>query len=291
MVTPKRESVAPRIGIVTVSYGSAEVLEPFLESVKVATAAPPAIVVADNQPDAAVEGIARRHGATYLPMESNGGYGAGMNAGVAALPKSVEWLLVSNPDVLLSAGAIDALVRTGDEDPSIATVGPAILNADGTIYPSARAVPSLRTGVGHALFTNFWPGNPWTTAYRNDTEADPTRRDTGWLSGACVLVRRSAFEQLGGFDPGYFMYFEDVDLGYRLGKAGLRNVYEPAAVITHSGAHSTTSESALMVRVHHDSARRFLGKKYSRSILWPVRVSLNLGLRLRSAIVRRRLQG
>ena len=290
MVRPKRDSDAARVGVVTVSYGSAAVLVPFLDSVRTASSHPLDIVVADNRPDVEISAIATRFGARYLPMESNDGYGAGMNAGVAALQPSVEWLLVSNPDVVLEAGAIDALVRTGDEDETIGSVGPAILNADGSIYPSARAVPSLRTGVGHALFTNFWPANPWTTAYRNDTEADPTRRDTGWLSGACVLVRRSTFEELGGFDPGYFMYFEDVDLGFRLGKAGYRNVYEPAATVTHTGAHSTTAESARMVRVHHDSARRFLGKKYSRAVLWPIRISLNIGLRLRSAIVRRRLR-
>ncbi len=290
MVTPKRDSVAPRVGVVTVSYGSAAVLVPFLESVTAATAGPVSIVIADNQPDRKVAAIAARFGAGYLPMEHNAGYGAGMNAAAEALPTSVEWLLVSNPDVILEDGAIDRLVATGDEDAAIATVGPVIHNLDGSVYPSARAVPSLRTGVGHALFTNFWPANPWTTAYLNDAEPDLRRRDTGWLSGACVLVRRSTFDELGGFDPGYFMYFEDVDLGYRLGKAGYRNVYEPAAAITHTGAHSTTTESARMVGVHHDSARRFLGKKYSRTVLWPIRVSLNIGLRVRSAILRRRLQ-
>jgi N-acetylglucosaminyl-diphospho-decaprenol L-rhamnosyltransferase len=291
MVTPNSDSVAPRVGIVTVSYGSIAVLGPFLESVGAATTEPAVIVVADNRPEHEVEQIAERFGAQYVPMPSNDGYGAGMNAAAAALPASVEWVLISNPDVVLEPGSVDTLLKVGQEDPAIAAIGPAIRNSDGSIYPSARAVPSLRTGVGHALFTNFWPGNPWTAAYLTDTESSPTRRDTGWLSGACMLVRRSSFDELEGFDPGYFMYFEDVDLGYRLGKAGYRNVYEPAATITHTGAHSTTTESARMVAVHHDSARRFLGKKYSRAVLWPIRVSLNLGLRMRSAVMRRRLHG
>jgi N-acetylglucosaminyl-diphospho-decaprenol L-rhamnosyltransferase len=290
MFASKSGSGAPTIGVVTVSYGSGQVLAPFLETVAPASSHPVAIVVADNSPDPAIAEIAARHGATYLPMESNDGYGAGMNAAVAALPDSVTWVLISNPDVVLDAGSIDVLVATASESELVAAVGPAIRNADGTIYPSARAVPSLRTGVGHALFTGIWPSNPWTAAYLTDAAPTLQRRDTGWLSGACLLVRRSVFDELGGFDPGYFMYFEDVDLGYRIGKAGYRNVYEPAATITHTGAHSTNTESARMVKVHHDSARRFLGKKYSRAILWPLRVSLNLGLRARSAFMRTRLK-
>jgi N-acetylglucosaminyl-diphospho-decaprenol L-rhamnosyltransferase len=101
-----------------------------------------------------------------------------------------------------------------------------------------------------------------------------------------VLVRRTSFEQIGGFDTKYFMYFEDVDLGYRFGKAGFRNVYEPQAVVTHSGAHSTTSSQSRMIAEHHRSAERFLRKKYSRPVLWPLRVALALGLRLRSVLVR-----
>lgn len=291
MFASKSGPVAPTIGVVTVSYGSALVLAPFLDTVAAASSSPVAVVVADNSPEPAIAEIAARHGAAYLPMVSNDGYGAGMNAAVAALPESVTWVLISNPDVVLDPGSLDTLVRCASEEDSIAAVGPAIRNSDGSVYPSARAVPSLRTGVGHALFTGVWPTNPWTAAYLTDAAPSLQRRDTGWLSGACLLVRRSVFDELGGFDPGYFMYFEDVDLGYRIGKAGYRNVYEPAASITHTGAHSTTTESARMVQVHHDSARRFLGKKYSRAILWPLRVTLNVGLQARSVFVRTRLKG
>jgi N-acetylglucosaminyl-diphospho-decaprenol L-rhamnosyltransferase len=86
------------------------------------------------------------------------------------------------------------------------------------------------------------------------------------------------------------MYFEDVDLGYRLGRAGYRNVYQPASTVTHVGAHSTGSESARMVRAHHDSARRFLSKKYSGWWLWPVRATLRAGLALRSRSIVRSLR-
>jgi len=104
-----------------------------------------------------------------------------------------------------------------------------------------------------------------------------------------VLVRRVAFDRLGGFDDGYFMYFEDVDLGRRLSELKYRNVFVPAAEVMHSGAHSTTSDSAAMIAAHHESARRFLAKKYAGPLLWPVRTALSIGLQLRARGLRRRI--
>ena len=289
MATTPRVESAPAVAVVTVSYGSAAVLPAFLLSIPAASRYPLTVVLADNRPDedGNVAELAQTMHATYLPVRNNPGYGGGMNAAIASLPPHIEWVLVSNPDVVLGHGAIDVLVAAGIADDSIAAVGPAILT-DGLVYPSARAIPSLRTGIGHALFANIWLANPWTRAYRNDTETTPVRRDAGWLSGACLLVRRSVFEQLGGFDPNFFMYFEDVDLGYRLGKLGYRNVYEPAATVIHTGAHSTEGESARMIAAHHESARRFLHKKYSGWYLLPVRIVLDLGLAVRSSALKRR---
>jgi N-acetylglucosaminyl-diphospho-decaprenol L-rhamnosyltransferase len=280
-----------KVAAITVSYGSIGVLPALLASIPAASGSPVQLLVADNKPgdDDNAATLTSQYGGTYVPLKTNVGYGGAINAAARTLPESIEWILVVNPDVVLRPGSIDTLTSAGEEDPAIGSVGPLTLTSDGEVYASARSVPSLRTGVGHALFANLWLDNPWTRAYRNDTTAQPVRRDAGWLSGACVLVRRSVFDALGGFDEGYFMYFEDVDLGYRLGKAGYRNVYEPAAVVTHTGAHSTTSDAGHMIAAHHASARRFLGRKYAGVWLWPVRVSLTIGLQLRSALVRRRV--
>jgi N-acetylglucosaminyl-diphospho-decaprenol L-rhamnosyltransferase len=292
MALPPTDPHGSGVGVVTVSYGSEGVLVDFLASIPAASAHLSYVVITDNlpSPDSPVAKLADGASAHYVAMESNLGYGGAMNAGVALLPSSVNWVLLSNPDVVLTPGTIDELVRVANQDESIAAVGPALLTSDGEVYPSARAVPSLRTGVGHALFVNLWVENPWTRAYRNDRATLAVERDAGWLSGACLLVRRDVFEKLGGFDPGYFMYFEDVDLGYRIGKAGYRNVYAPSAVAVHSGAHSTTTESERMIAAHHRSARRFLTRKYSGPWLWPIRVTLTIGLQLRSALLRRRVR-
>jgi N-acetylglucosaminyl-diphospho-decaprenol L-rhamnosyltransferase len=278
-----------RIAVATVSYGSEEVLPPFLDSVSRSSSERLDVVVVDNKPlDGAISAIAAHAGARYLPMSHNLGYGGALNTAVASLPGEIEWVLLSNPDVVLTVGALDVLVAAGERDPSIASVGPCVLTPQGTVYPSARSIPSLRDGIGHALFANLWEENPWSRSYRRDTDGAPMERDAGWLSGSCVLVRRSAFEQLGGFDTGFFMYFEDVDLGYRFGKAGYRNFYEPNAIVTHTGAHSTRSESVRMIEAHHESARRFLSRKYSGWHLWPLRFVLTVALNVRASALSRR---
>lgn len=279
----------PRVGVITVVYRSNHVLPGFLRSLATAISEPFAVVIADNRPGdgSHAPALADEHGATYVPLSQNLGYGGAVNAAVAQLGDDISWLVISNPDVVFHPGSIDRLITTAEEDARIGAVGPAVENLDGTVYPSARAIPSLRTGIGHALFANVWKSNPWTAAYRDGAAVSGQRRDVGWLSGSCLLVRRDAFDAIGGFDDGYFMYFEDVDLGNRLGRAGYRNVYDPAARALHTGAHSTGAESARMVRAHHDSAKRFLRGKYRAWYLWPVRAVLTAGLSVRAAIASR----
>lgn len=272
----------------TVSYNSSSQLDSFLSSLDEELRAGVAVVIADNASAdvRSSEEIAGAHGARVLPLGENLGYGGAVNRAVASLPSTVDAVLICNPDVLVGEDALDALRARLDAEPTIGAVGPRILNEDGTLYPSARRIPSLRTGIGHALFVRVWPGNPWTKAYRSENQV--SARDVGWLSGACLLVRRSVFEQLGGFDEGYFMYFEDVDLGYRIGRAGYRNRYEPAASVVHVGGLSTQAESRRMVRVHHASAYRFLANKYRGPLLAPVRVVLRAALAARAWLLTRR---
>ncbi|MEO5921591.1 MAG: glycosyltransferase family 2 protein [Pseudolysinimonas sp.] len=280
-----------RVGVVTVSFGSQDVLPAMLASIPGAVGAAYEAVVVDNRPEgAAVRDLAESAGARYLSRADNPGYGGAMNAGVAMLGSAVEWVLIANPDLVLTPGSIQRMIARGDSDPAIAAVGPLVRESDGTVYPSARAVPSIRNGIGHALFVNLWPNNPWTRNYLDDSPAEPALKDAGWLSGSCVLVRRAAFAAIGGFDERYFMYFEDVDLGFRLGKRGFRNVYDPSAEVTHSGAHATGRDAAAMIRAHHRSARLFLTRKYPGVLLWPVRVVLAVGLRVRSDLITRRLE-
>jgi len=273
----------PSVLIVTVTHNTGDVLREFLRSARTATAEPAQIFVVDNaSADTTVEQAASdEFGAEFIASTENLGYGGGIEAGYRHGSPDAEYLVIANPDVVFSPGSVDELVRVLRERPAAGSAGPRILNADGTVYPSARSLPSLRTGVGHALFGRLWPGNPWTKRYRGVDYASDAVRPVGWLSGACFVVRRDAFEQIGGFDTSYFMYFEDVDLGARLSKAAWANLYVPTSSVIHTGAHSTSTASRRMEAVHHESAYRYLSRKYAGWYLLPVRATLWVGLRVR----------
>lgn len=277
----------PALTVVTVSYRSDTVLPTLMASIREATSRPYDVIVADNSPTSATRRIAEESGARYLPMNRNAGYGAAVNAAVRSLGDDVRWVLICNPDVRLLPGSVDHLVDRLEEDPTIGAVGPRVLNEDGSTYPSARAVPSIRTGIGHALFANIWKDNPWSRTYRAPAESAEGPRSAGWLSGSCLLVRRTDFDDIGGFDEGYFMYFEDVDLGIRMTEAGQRNVYAPAAQVVHTGAHSTSVEAPRMIAAHHESARRFISRRYRGPLLAPVRWAIYAALDVRSRLLQR----
>ena len=282
-------SLLTSTAVVTVTYNSSSQLEGFLKSVTSSETSALVCVVADNDSaDVAVtRGITISHGGRLLELSENRGYGGAINAAIRTLPSDIEYVLISNPDISLGHLATSALLEVMSADPRAGSVGPRVLNSDGTTYPSGRELPSLRTGVGHAIFSHIWPQNPWSRTYRAESEGAELRREVGWLSGSCLLVRRSAFEQLDGFDENFFMYFEDVDLGFRLGKAGCKNIYTPDALVVHAGAASTNAESGKMLRAHHESAYRYLEKKYSAPYLAPIRWVLKAGLRLRAHLFTR----
>jgi N-acetylglucosaminyl-diphospho-decaprenol L-rhamnosyltransferase len=279
------------VAVVTVAYNTGRELETFLDSLAGAGLEPGSpVVVVDNSPQSRPETRQRAEsrGARYLHAAENRGYGGGVSAGVAALDGPVDFLLISNPDVVFAPAAIDELLAGASRHPNGAAFGPRILDASGQVYPSARQLPSLRTGIGHALFSRVWPTNPWTRSYWADRDAELVEREAGWVSGAALLVLKSAYDAIGGFDQGYFMYFEDVDLGARFGQAGWKNVYVPSAVVTHTGALSTSQDSKTMELEHHRSAYRYLARKYSAWYLAPLRLVLRVSLGVRGRWVTRK---
>lgn len=276
----------PRVGMITVSYGSSEALSVFLRTLR-EHHGDLAVVVVDNKPDHEnVQAIAQRYGAQYVPLPANPGYGAGMNAGVRALKLGVaahqplDAYFFCNPDVRFIEPTIDKLVESLLADDTAGSIGPRLLNEDGSMYPSARNIPSVGTGVGHALFGKIWPNNPWSRTYK-DASNYSERRTAGSLSGAAVMVTREAFERIGGWDEAYFMHFEDIDLGWRIGRAGYTNVYEPAVAVEHSGAHSTKKHAVVVERAMTNSAIRFMNKRYAGFWNSPLRWAIAAGLHAR----------
>ncbi|WP_199542968.1 MULTISPECIES: glycosyltransferase family 2 protein [Prauserella] len=276
------------VAVVTVTYSPGETLERFLDTLAKATDRDVRVVLADNgSVDGAPEKAAERENVHLLRTGENLGYGTAANRGVAELDDSVGWVVIANPDLEWDPGSLDALLEVAKRWPRGGAFGPLIREPDGTVYPSARLLPSLGRGVGHAIFGKIWRGNPWTRAYRQET-GEPTERTAGWLSGSCQLVRREAFDSVDGFDPRYFMYFEDVDLGDRLTRAGWLNVYAPSASVMHIGGQATSKASAKMLAAHHDSAYRYLADRH-RGLLWkPLLLAIRAGLAVRLRLETRR---
>ncbi len=281
----------PPVRVVCVAYhpGLGELTD-FATSLRRSTSAAVELVIVDNGADQTVTAqVASEQGARLVVAGRNLGYGAAANLGARGATQ--PWLVVANQDIVWHEGALDELLDAG-QAATVGAVGPTLLNSDGSRYPSARALPSLRLGVGHALLVRMWPGNPWTRRYQEGADLTPTgdatQRAAGWLSGACLLLRREAFEAVGGFDEGYFMFFEDVDLGERLSSAGWTNLHVPAARVTHEQGTSWKERPAPMIRAHHASARRYLSRRYRRWYQLPVRLVLRAGLTVRERLELRR---
>ncbi|MFI6168873.1 glycosyltransferase family 2 protein [Nocardia sp. NPDC051052] len=252
------------VGLVLVTYGSADDLPPFLESLPAAVE-PLALEVVgvDNaSTDESVE-ILEKFGARVVCNRENVGLTRAINQGAAEL--DTEWLLIANPDTRLNPGAIAALVETARSDDQIGLIGPRVSRLDGSPYPTGRRFPSIGIGVAHAILGSVWPANPATRAYFGNPVMSVS--DVDWISGCCMLFRRTAFDAVGGYDERYFMYFEETKIALDMHRAGYRVVLDPTVEIRHREGGSTRHAPFRKVRNHHRSALRFY-IDYNRKSPW-----------------------
>lgn len=270
----------PSVDIVVVTYNPGDTIGAFLDSVAAQRDVDAHVVVVDSaSADSVAEEAARSRRVPFVAMRENRGYGAAVNEG--ARLGSAPLLVAANSDIVLEQGALLALARSF-EDARVGSAGPRILERDGTLYPSARPLPGIVLGAGHAALGRVWPRNPFTRRYRASLDPHAGAVDVGWLSGSFVMVRRGAWADVVGFDEGFFMFMEDVDLGRRLGLAGYANRWVPDAVVTHVGGHSWRRDPAPMIRAHHESAERYVRRAYPGWHRAPARWAARAGLRLRA---------
>ncbi len=249
-------AVARPVAAVVVNFNAAGHLAGCLRSL--AANGLPTVIVVDNGSVDGSEKVVRAAGAGWLPTGANLGYGRAANRGAAtSAARAADYLLVCNPDLDLCPGAVDALVLALATDPTLGAVGPGLWNDDGSLYPSARTFPDIADAVGHGLLGLIAPGNRFTRRYRLLDWDHSRSAQVDWVSGACFLVRREAWDAVGGFDPAYFMYMEDVDLCWRLHRAGWAVGYEPAARVRHAQGASTNQRPYRMLAAHHRSMWRF----------------------------------
>ncbi|OBF30288.1 N-acetylglucosaminyl-diphospho-decaprenol L-rhamnosyltransferase [Mycobacterium sp. ACS1612] len=274
------------LAVVTVTYSPGPHLDRFLASLSHATERPVTVIMADNgSTDGAPEEATQRYPSTrLLRMDGNLGYGTAVNRAVAEIMPESEFLVVANPDVQWGPHSIDLLLEAAERWPKAGALGPLIRDPDGSVYPSARHLPSLIRGGMHAVVGPFWKTNPWTAEYRQE-RTEPSERPVGWLSGSCLLLRRAAFDEVAGFDERYFMYMEDVDLGDRLSKAGWQNIYVPSAEILHAKGHATGRDPARNLAAHHTSTYTFLADRHPNLWQAPLRWAIRGALAARAGLV------
>jgi N-acetylglucosaminyl-diphospho-decaprenol L-rhamnosyltransferase len=232
--------------------------------------APEVVVVDNGSTDGSCAALERESpGVVVLRPGANLGYARAANLGIAATTAPI--VAVCNPDLIVDAGTAAAMLADFGAAPRLGAAGPSIRNPDGSVYPSARQVPSTLDAVGHGIFGLVWKSNPFTRRYRR-LDADWTEaRDVDWVSGAAIWLRRDALDDVGGWDEGYFMYVEDVDLCWRLRRSGWGVRYEPAGRVLHVQGVSTAGRPVRMIIEHHRSLYRFATRRWTgtRRLLLP----------------------
>jgi N-acetylglucosaminyl-diphospho-decaprenol L-rhamnosyltransferase len=283
------------IAAVVVDHDAGPLLEGAVRSILAAGAA--SVVVVENgapgSTEAALASVLdepRPSPVRVVRPGRNVGYGGGVNRGLAALaaePSPPEWVLVSNADLEVHPGALDALRAALEARPAWAIVGPRVLTDTGEVYPSVRAFPSFTDAAGHALLAQFKPDNPFTRRYNPGAPEGEAVTAADWVSGSCFMARREALEELGGFDEAYFMYLEDTDLCWRAHHAGWGVGFAGTAAVTHVQGVSTARHPYRMMVAHHRSALRFTVRTTTgwRRLALPAAV-LVLGLRMAMATAR-----
>jgi hypothetical protein len=214
------------------------------------------LVVIDNLGGTVVQGV------PTIANERPVGFAANANRGVAAT--SAPFVVVCNPDTRADPDAVAVLRQFAEEHRRAGIVGPELRHPDGTLNPSRRRFPTvggtlvrrtpLRRVLGHTQQAHYG---------LDERPEEPVQAD--WLLGAFLLLRREMLEELGGFDEGFRLYGEDIDLAYRAAKAGWERWYVPAAKVVH--AHQAVTDRRLLTRRtlwHWRGIARFVRKHPER---------------------------
>jgi GT2 family glycosyltransferase len=275
------------LDVVIVAYRSRELLRRCLDSLR---EHPPQVrmkvVVVDNASRDGTEEMVRSEypEVELIAPQANLGFAAATNLG--ARRGTAPLLLALNPDTVVTAGALDTVIAAMDAVPQAAVVGPRLVREDGSLdHAAKRHFPTPLSALGHFTRIGRRPGASGRLAgYRApEVEAGPVDA----VNGAFMMLRRDPFERLGGFDEGYWMYMEDLDLSYRLAQQGWLSWYEPAATVMHvKGGTVGGQRSARLVWHFHRGMHRFYRRHYApqRSHALNALVYLGIAVKLAAAL-------
>ena len=216
----------PKISALVVSHGHRSELA---ESLPALAGQVDEIVVIANTPGSLPE---ETRGARVIENTRPLSYAANLNRGIAET--SSELVLVNNPDAVPEPGAVAALAAFVDTHPRCGIAGPRLVDPDGSWQPSRRRFPTVSgTLVRRTPLRLLFPPLERQRAHYQLDERPTEPVEADWMLGGSLLLRRAMLDELGGYDPGYRMYGEEIDLCYRAAKAGWERWYVPEAVVRH----------------------------------------------------------
>ena len=229
----------PVVDVVVVAYNSRDVLRPCVEPLLHDEDF--GVIVVDNaSPDGSAEAV-RELPLGLLEQAGNFGFAHACNRGWEA--GSAPYVLFLNPDARIQPESLRRLLAVLENNERCGVVAPRIVDAEGKLEHSLRRRPRLVSTYSQALFLHrLFPEAPWTDELIRDPRAYAEPTVVEWVSGACVLTRRSVLEEIGGWDEDFFLYGEDVDICRRVWTAGYEVRYEPNATAVHIGGTSAPSD-------------------------------------------------
>ncbi|MCK4486041.1 MAG: glycosyltransferase [Desulfobacterales bacterium] len=275
------------LDIIIVNYNSTDYLLHCLRSVYDSLKELPArVIVQDN---ASEDGVGRVQGMFPQVILTKNNYNMGFSKAVNKGLKqgAAPYAVLLNPDAYVMPGFFECVLRYMGENPDVGIIGPKILNGDGSVQGSARAFPTPFTGLfgRSTLLTKWFPKNPLTRRNVLTTKSDGiSPMEVDWVSGACMVVRREALDDVGLIDERFFMYWEDADWCRRMWEKGWKVVYFPQATIVHYVGGS--SDKALFrsnLEFHKSSYRLF--EKHTKPSFWLLTPLVIGGLGVRLSLV------
>jgi GT2 family glycosyltransferase len=224
------------------------------------------IVVDNGSRDGSADAVEQRFGDAIVVRQQNVGFGRGNNAGLQQA--SGRFILLLNSDVLVRPRCVDRLADHLMVHPEVGAVGPRLIRPNGELdlackrgFPTPRASFFRVTGLSR-VFRHSRTFNAYNLGHLDEREEHEI--DAG--TGACLLVRRSTIDQVGFFDPDFFMYGEDLDLCFRIKEGGWRVVYLPTAQAVHLKGQSTRQATNRMLFAFHSAMWTFHSKHYAADL-------------------------
>lgn len=260
----------PGISVVIVSWNCSADLEACLDSLGPALSGiDHEVIVVDNASSDGTPGMVSRKFPSVRLVEnhSNEGFAAANNRGIAL--SSGELTLLLNPDTLVPQGAVQELVRFMNSEPSAGAVGPAFSAAAGlpfAVRPWIYRFPGFKDELLLDTIAGELAAWLWGL-FRGTKPSGPPGAgaawETDWASGACLLLRRQAFEEGGRFDEMFFLYMEELELCYRMKRAGWKIFILPSAGVVHTGGRSTAqTDAAAISGIYYESRYKFFAKHW-----------------------------